>query len=91
MRENDYQMACRCKDAIKRYEDMKLKINELYNKVKNPTDLARRDSDVKDLAEMLLGMTEDEVGKHVLSDLVGTRIAYYEKCIMSCEKEFEAL
>ena len=91
MRENDYQMACRYKEAIKHYEEMKLKMNELYDKVKNPTDPARRDSDAKDLAEMLLGMTEDEVGKNILSDLVGTRIAYYEKCIMSCEKEFEAL
>ena len=38
MRENDYQMACRYKEAIKRYEDMKMKMNELYDKVKNPTD-----------------------------------------------------
>lgn len=91
MTEGLYTMACRYKEAIKHYEEMKLKINELYDKVKSPTDPARRDSDAQYLAEMLLGMTEDEVGKKVLSDLVGTRIAYYEKCIMSCEKEFEAL
>ena len=77
--------------AIKRYEEMKLKINELYNKVRNPTDLARRDSDAKDLAEMILGMTEDEVGKNVLSDLVSDRIAYYEENIKLCQQDFDAL
>lgn len=91
MKENDYNMACRYKEAIKRYEDMKLKINELYNKVRNPTDLARKDVDAKDLAEMILGMTEDEVGKNLLSNLVSDRIAYYEKCIKSLQKEFDEL
>ena len=84
-------MARRYMKAIKRYEEMKLKINELYNKVRNPTDLARRDSDVKDLAEMILGMTEDEVGKNVLSDLVSDRIAYYEENIKLCQQDFDAL
>ena len=84
-------MACRCMESIKRYEEMKMKINELYNKVKNPTDSARRDSDAKDLAEMILGMTEDEAGRNVLSDLVRARVAYYEESIRYCEKEFQEL
>ena len=34
MTEDEYTMACRYKKAIKRYEDMKLKIRELYGNVK---------------------------------------------------------
>ena len=91
MKEHDYQMARRYMGTIKRYEDMKLKINELYNKVRDPTDLARKDSDVKDLAEMILGMTEEDAGRNVLSDLVYARVAYYEENIKRCKQEFDAL
>ena len=91
MNEDDYKMARRYMKAIKRYEEMKLKINVLYDKVKNPTDPARRDSDAKELAEMILGMTEDEAGRNVLSDLVCARVAYYEENIKLCQQDFDAL
>ena len=85
MTESDYQMAWRCKESIKRYEEMKLKINELYQKVKDGGDK----SDAEQLAAMILEATADEAGMNVLSDLVYVCVKSYDERIKECEKMFE--
>ena len=78
-------MAWRCKESIKRYEEMKLKINELYQKVKDGGDK----SDAEQLAAMILEATADEAGMNVLSDLVYVFVKSYDERIKECEKMFE--
>ena len=87
MTENDYNMACRYKEAIKRYEEMKLKIRELYENVKE----SGHDDDVMALAEMIHDAVSDSTGKEVLSTMVYFCEDVYDKFIKSCEESFKAL
>jgi hypothetical protein len=87
MKEDDYRAACRYKEAIKLYEEKKLKIMELYKKVKE----SAHDDDVMALAEMIFDAVEDETGKKVLEDLISDRIVFYNKCIKGNQELFERI
>ena len=87
MTEDEYTMACRYKKAIKRYEDMKLKIRELYENVKE----SGHDDDVMALAEMIHDAVGDNTGKGVIFTLVCYCEDVFDKYIKSCEESFKEL
>ena len=87
MTDDKYIMACRYKKAIKRYEEMQLKIRELYEKVKE----SGHDEDVMALAEMIHESVSDDTGKEVLYTLVCYCEDLFDKYIKICEIEFKEL
>ena len=87
MTDNEYTMACRYKESIKRYEEMKMKISELYKKVKD----SGHDEDVMALAEMIHEAVGDDTGKGVLFTLVCYCEDEFDKKIKICEESFKEL